>query len=177
MKKTKLTRSLLAACSIVALSAVMYGCTSDGSEDDTGCGNPGGLDEGSRTEADAATGGQADWIPPTATLSGIPPRPSGIAAARRTIRDTARASWMTPGDLDTAEGERDTAAGRARWPIPAEGERDTAARDERDTVEGERDTALPRCGIAAEDERDTAQDERDTARRFERDTAASGRAG
>ena len=32
MKKTKLTRSLLAACSIVALSAVMYGCTSDGSE-------------------------------------------------------------------------------------------------------------------------------------------------
>ena len=31
MKKTKLTRSLLAACSIVALSAVMYGCTGDGS--------------------------------------------------------------------------------------------------------------------------------------------------
>ena len=29
MKKTKLTRSLLAACSIVALSAVMYGCTSE----------------------------------------------------------------------------------------------------------------------------------------------------
>ena len=27
MKKTKLTRSLLAACSIVALSAVMYACT------------------------------------------------------------------------------------------------------------------------------------------------------
>ena len=34
MKKTKLTRSLLAACSIVALSAVMYGCTGDGSEND-----------------------------------------------------------------------------------------------------------------------------------------------
>ena len=32
MKKTKLTRSLLAACSIVALSAVMYGCTSDGDD-------------------------------------------------------------------------------------------------------------------------------------------------
>ena len=30
MKKTKLTRSLLAACSIVALSAVMYGCSSSG---------------------------------------------------------------------------------------------------------------------------------------------------
>ena len=33
MKKTKLTRSLLAACSIVALSAVMYGCSSSGNDD------------------------------------------------------------------------------------------------------------------------------------------------
>ena len=32
MKKTKLTRSLLAAVSIVALSAVMYGCTHDGDD-------------------------------------------------------------------------------------------------------------------------------------------------
>ena len=30
MKKTKLTRSLMAACSIVALSAVMYGCVHSG---------------------------------------------------------------------------------------------------------------------------------------------------
>ena len=38
MKKTKLTRSLMAACSIVALSAVMYGCvhSGDGGEMDTG---------------------------------------------------------------------------------------------------------------------------------------------
>ena len=33
MKKTKLTRSLLAACSIVALSAVMYGCVHGGGGD------------------------------------------------------------------------------------------------------------------------------------------------
>ena len=33
MKKTKLTRSLLAACSIVALSAVMYGCVHSGGDD------------------------------------------------------------------------------------------------------------------------------------------------
>ena len=33
MKKTKLTRSLLAACSIVALSAVMYGCVHNGGDD------------------------------------------------------------------------------------------------------------------------------------------------
>ena len=38
MKKTKLTRSMLAACSIVALSAVMYGCVHNGGDDemDTG---------------------------------------------------------------------------------------------------------------------------------------------
>ena len=34
MKKTKLTRSLLAACSIVALTAVMYGCVHDGGDDE-----------------------------------------------------------------------------------------------------------------------------------------------
>ena len=33
MKKTKMTRSLLAACSIVALTAVMYGCVHDGGDD------------------------------------------------------------------------------------------------------------------------------------------------
>ena len=35
MKKTKLTRSLMAACSIVALTAVMYGCVHDGDGDTT----------------------------------------------------------------------------------------------------------------------------------------------
>ena len=33
MKKTKLTRSFLAACSIVALTAFMYGCVHDGGDD------------------------------------------------------------------------------------------------------------------------------------------------
>ena len=35
MKKSKVTRSLLAACSIVALSAVMYGCTHSGDDGPT----------------------------------------------------------------------------------------------------------------------------------------------
>ena len=34
MKKTKLTRSLMAACSIVALSAVMYGCVHSGGDEE-----------------------------------------------------------------------------------------------------------------------------------------------
>ena len=40
MKKTKLTRSLLAACSIVALSAVMYGCAHDGGDDPAPAADP-----------------------------------------------------------------------------------------------------------------------------------------
>ena len=46
MKKTKLTRSLMAACSIVALSAVMYGCVHSGDDEadmDTG-GDTGGME-------------------------------------------------------------------------------------------------------------------------------------
>ncbi len=44
MKKTKLTRSLLAACSIVALSAVMYGCVHDGGDDAPATGTSGIVD-------------------------------------------------------------------------------------------------------------------------------------
>ena len=33
MKKMKLTRKLMAACSVVALSAVMYGCTGSGGDE------------------------------------------------------------------------------------------------------------------------------------------------
>ena len=40
MKKTKLTRSLLAACSIVALTAVMYGCVHDGDDPPATDGTP-----------------------------------------------------------------------------------------------------------------------------------------
>ena len=49
MKKTKLTRSLLAACSIVALSAVMYGCVGGG-DDSPGDGRAG------QSDMDAALG-------------------------------------------------------------------------------------------------------------------------
>ncbi len=50
MKKTKLTRSLLAACSVVALTAVMYGCTHDGDD-------PPAMTEQEACEADGGTWG------------------------------------------------------------------------------------------------------------------------
>ena len=57
MKKTKLTRSLLAACSIVALSAVMYGCTHSGgpSQDDLDAAN----EATAAAEAEAKTNAEA----------------------------------------------------------------------------------------------------------------------
>ena len=85
MKKTKLTRSLLAACSIVALSAVMYGCTSDGSENDL-VATQDDLEQ-AQAERDAALAAQA-----TAEAEAAAANMAAEAAA------TAQA---------TAEGERD----------------------------------------------------------------------
>ena len=80
MKKTKLTRSLLAACSIVALSAVMYGCahTDSGPSQDEldaanaghGCGRGRGCEEAAEwarpmAEADDCEEA-AEWARPMA---------------------------------------------------------------------------------------------------------------
>ena len=84
MKKTNLTRSLLAACSIVALSAVMYGCTgSSGPSQDEYDAKSEALDQ--ERETHAAT--QADL-------------------------DTANSDLMTAnGEVTSLTGELDTANG------------------------------------------------------------------
>ena len=122
MKKTKLTRSLLAACSIVALSAVMYGCTSDGSKDEL-VATQEALDQEKADHADT----QADLDTANADL------------------DTAKADVMRlEGELTTAEGERDAAGLEV---TRLEGELLTAEGDvtrlegELLTAEGERDAA------------------------------------
>ena len=53
MKKTKLTRSLMAACSIVALSAVMYGCVHSGGDDAPAAMDPPPIDTDGDGVADA----------------------------------------------------------------------------------------------------------------------------
>ena len=54
MKKTKLTRSLLAACSIVALTAVMYGCTHSGDDGVPQTDHDQVVDDKDKAEAEAA---------------------------------------------------------------------------------------------------------------------------
>jgi hypothetical protein len=53
MKKAKLTRSLMAACSIVALSAVMYGCVHSGGDDAPAAMDPPPIDTDGDGVADA----------------------------------------------------------------------------------------------------------------------------
>ena len=94
MKKTKLTRSLLAACSIVALSAVMYGCTGDGSENDLTA-TQGDL-ERAEMERDAALAAQA--------------AAEAAQATAEMERDAANAAAAAAAEAQaTAEGERDAA--------------------------------------------------------------------
>ena len=90
MKKTKLTRSLLAACSIVALSAVMYGCTGDGAENDLK-GTQGDL-ESVQAELDAAK----------AKITELEGQVSGLQGDL----DTANGNvTRLTGELGTANGE------------------------------------------------------------------------
>ena len=84
MKKTKLTRSLLAACSIVALSAVMYGCTHSGGP--------------SQTDLDAANAATA----------------AADAEAKVNADAAAAAAVQAKADADAAAADAATAAADAK---------------------------------------------------------------
>ena len=87
MKKTKLTRSLLAACSIVALSAVMYGCVHNGGDD-----------------------------APATDMSGTPepmPEPMPEPAGPTDLEETQTAAGGAAAAAMTASGNAATSASRA----------------------------------------------------------------
>ena len=104
MKKTKLTRSLLAACSIVALSAVMYGCTGDGSKNDLTATQ----DDLAQERADHADT-QADLDTANADvtrLTGELDTANGEVTRIQGLLDTASGDvTRLMGELDTANGE------------------------------------------------------------------------
>ena len=82
MKKTKLTRSLLAACSIVALTAVMYGCVHNGG------GDPAPMDETDMEMPDPA-------IAERAAIAGAITKASTAVAA---VNDTASDATVAAAD-------------------------------------------------------------------------------
>ena len=127
MKKTKLTRSLLAACSIVALSAVMYGCTGDGSKNDL-IATEDALEQEKMAHAatqaalDTATSNAADLQMQLDTAT-------GNAADLQMQLDTATADLgAANGDVTRLTSELETANGDV-----------TRLTSELETAEGERD--------------------------------------
>ena len=123
MKKTKLTRSLLAACSIVALTAVMYGCVHDGGSDDpppvTGEPEPTAYDAGlaaiqAATTAEAAQAaydavdqtaisGQEAASLKTALASRLDTLATAAREAEQKMALMAAADMIDTSDLSTAE--------------------------------------------------------------------------
>ena len=100
MKKTKLTRSLLAACSIVALSAVMYGCThsSGPSQDD--------LDAALADKAAAAAEAQANADDAAAAAVAAKAEADAAAAAAAAAAATDAADAKAAADGRGGEGQR-----------------------------------------------------------------------
>ena len=171
MKKSNLTRSLLAACSIVALSAVMYGCSSSG--EDAAISDRDML----QAELDALNEAAMGELAEGEKLS-----PEVIAAliAARDAADTAAANaeaakMMADQAAATAEAAR-TAAEAAQ--ATAEGERDAAnmaaaaAAAAQATAEGERDAANMAAAAAAAAQA-TAEGARDMANQRAMDAAAA----
>ena len=183
MKKTNLTRSLLAACSIVALSAVMYGCSSSGED----------------TQRDRATDAEMSLAEALAALEAARAAQAtaeaerdaanAAAAAANTARDAALAAQAT------AESERDAAnaaaaaantARDAAMAAQATAEAAQAAAEAAQmtaeaaqeaaemaqaTAENERDLANI-ARMAADQARDEAQAARTAAEQAARDAAA-----
>jgi len=92
MKKTNLTRSLLAACSIVALSAVMYGCSSSGEDEE-------------RSRATMAE----EMLAALAAAAGLP---DGTALTTEHIQQAAQALADSQAEVARLTGELDTANDR-----------------------------------------------------------------
>ena len=112
MKKTKLTRSLLAACSIVALTAVMYGCVHDGGSDDpepvveetpTPTPDPGPTD---LENAQAAAKAAADEAKTASDSAAMAASDAGDATANLA---TAQTGAMAMSQADAAQEQADAA--------------------------------------------------------------------
>ena len=169
MKKTKLTRSLLAACSIVALSAVMYGCTSDGSKDELVATQE---DLAEERAAHAATQGKLDTASSELmTANGEVTRLTGELGTANSALMTANGDvtrltgeLMTAnGDVTRLMGELTTAQGNAsglQTQLTTAQGNVTRLMGELTTAQGERDTAQGDV-TRLEGELTTAEGERD----------------
>ena len=122
MKKMKLTRSLLAACSIVALAAVMYGCESSGPSQTE-------FDE-EKARAEAAEAAQAEaeaQAAAEAEAKAAAEAAAEAAAAARTAAEAAQAAAEAQAAEDAAAAEAAEAAAAAAAAEAAEQAKAAAA--------------------------------------------------
>ena len=167
MKKTKLTRSLLAACSIVALSAVMYGCahTDSGPSQEE-------LDAAKAETAAAAAEAQANADAATAAVAAKAEADAAAAAAATEAADAAAAEAAdAKAAADAAAAAAATAAADAAADAKAAADEAaaaaaTAAADAAAAVKAAADKAAADAAadlMAAEDAADDAQEMLDEA--------------
>ena len=163
MKKTKLTRSLLAACSIVALSAVMYGCVHNGGDD------------APATDMSVTPEPVPEPMPdpgPT-DLEETQTAAAGAAAAAMTASDNAAASdssaadaTMTLATLQTGDDSNSDAMGGREAAAAASDAADDAADAASEAADASAAAAAATTGAAAEEAwamADAAQDAAEAA--------------
>ena len=152
MKKTKLTRSLLAACSIVALSAVMYGCSSGPSQDELDAANAATDAAEAKAEVDAAAAATAAEEAAAASATAA----EEAAAASATAAEEAAAASATAAEEAAAASA--TAAEEAAAAAATAAEEAAAAAA---TAAEEAAAAAATAAEEAEAARQAAQDEAD----------------
>ena len=154
MKKTKLTRSLLAACSIVALSAVMYGCTHSS--------GPSQTELDAANEATAAAAAKAD-VDAAASATAA----EEAAAASATAAEEAAAASATAAEeaaAASATAAEEAAAASATAAEEAAAASATAAEEAAAAAATAAEEAAAAAATAADDAeaaRQAAQDEAD----------------
>ena len=153
MKKTKLTRSLLAACSIVALSAVMYGCAHTDS----------GPSQDELDAANAATAAAAAEAKANADAAAAAEADAAAAVAEAAAAAEAQAAAETAAAVAAAlEAEAEAEAAAAAL-AQAEAEAAAAAADEARIEAEAAAAAADEARIEAEEEAAAAAADRMTA--------------
>ena len=164
MKKTKLTRSLLAACSIVALSAVMYGCAhtdSGPSQEELDAANAAtaAADEAAAAAATAAADAAADAkAAADAAAADAATAAADAAAVAKAAADEAAADAATAA-ADAAAAAKTAADAAAAAAATAAADAAAAAKAVADAAAEEAAAALQ----AAQDEADRLQGAADKA--------------
>ena len=161
MKKTKLTRSLLAACSIVALSAVMYGCVHGGDD-------PAPIDETDMEMPEPMPEPTPD--PGPTDLEETQTAAADAAAAAMTASDNAAASassaaaaTMNLATLQTGADSNSDAMGGREAATAASEAADDAADAASEAADASAAAAAATTGDAAEDAWSDAVAARDAA--------------